>query len=148
MKIVKKNIIDCILFSFKGVNYLLPSVAFAELGIQADIKKYHDIPVIGLMDWRGYNLPVVLPDLSDDYPDVKTNYAVINALFLNKSVVPYFGLIIDSHPSRMRLRPQEISWIDEKMQLALCTKDGMLPKEVVIVDLQKFSSSLNTFLNN
>jgi len=140
MKIVKKNTMDCILFVFKDVTYLLPTVAFAELGVKGDIELFQDKPLVGLMSWRGFHLPVVAPDLSEENLDInKSNYAVLNALFANKSLVPYIGLVIDRHPLRLKVKPQDISWTDEEKKMALYTKEGSLPKEIVILDLQKLS---------
>ncbi len=142
MKVVKKNIIDCILIGFKGVNYLLPSVAFAEIGLNSEFQPEDKLPVLGAMQWRGFSLPVVAPDLSvDEKLDTnRSTYAVLNALFSNKLLVPYIGLIIERHPARLKVKPQDITWIDEDKQLALYAKEGALPKELVMIDLQKLSS--------
>lgn len=141
MKVVKKNIIDCILISFKGVNYLLPSVAFAEIGLKGEFQRDDKLPVLGAMQWRGFSLPVVAPDLSDEKLDTnRSTYAVLNALFSNKLLVPYIGLIIERHPARLKVKPQDITWIDEDKQSALYAKEGTLPKEVVMIDLQKLST--------
>lgn len=140
MKVVKKNYVDCILFSYKGTHYLLPVVAFAELLV---LKEFHLIkqnPLLGVIEWHNLTLPLIAPDLSENLSETKhLKFAVMHALFSNKKLSPYFSILMENHPARVKIKLQDLTWINHEKKEALLAKEGSLPKEVIIVDLQKLS---------
>lgn len=150
MKAVKKNIVDCILFSHRGIHYLLPTVAFAELGVKGELYlTQNDATIFGQLHWRGFDIPLVSPDLHEkpmNSPCCK--FAVLNAIYENRKITPYLSILIENHPCRIKLKPQDISWINEQEQTALYVKEGTLPKEVVIFDLQKFCSEVEKLVSH
>ncbi|MBS0287227.1 MAG: hypothetical protein JSR17_08025 [Proteobacteria bacterium] len=140
MKVVKKNHIDCILFSYKAEYYLLPTVAFAELANMGEFHLIAQGPLLGVIDWRHLTLPLVAPDLSEEVNEKKRlKFAVLHSLCSNKTNIPYFSILMENHPGRIKIKPQDLTWIDEVKSKALLAKEGTLPKEVTLVDLQKLS---------
>lgn len=142
--------IDCMLLPFGAQNYILPIVAVAEVGSLDDVEYefIHDKDC-GLLRWRELSLTLVTPNLQPQSKLLKLpKYAVINALYSDTSMPPYFALIIEKYPMRLKIKPQEITWVDKDSQRAvLCqttTEEQMKSTEVVLLDLFEISKTVES----
>ncbi len=142
-----KKMIECMLFSYQEKSYLVPVVAVAEVGM---LGEYHSqkSDFLASLIWRGFSLPLLTPgmDGSDKIPK-QAKFAIINALFSNKSLPPYFALLIDKHPSRLKVRPEDFTWIDavQKRAKSNTIEDS---KEVTLLDIAHLSQKVEKLISN
>lgn len=145
--------IDCMLLPFGSENYILPIVAVAELGSLEGVEyEFIQDKGFGSLRWRELWLPLVTPDLK---PQSKVTslpkYAVINALYVDTNNPPYFAFIIENHPMRLKIRPEELTWVNKDKQRAVLSKmtDNIVQTqstEVVLLDLVEISKTVeNTY---
>ncbi|MBI2791482.1 MAG: hypothetical protein HYX61_05955 [Gammaproteobacteria bacterium] len=143
--------IECMLLPFGSENYILPIVAVAELGSLNGVEyEFIQDKGFGSLLWRELLLPLVTPDLK---PQSKITtlpkYAVINALYVDTNKPPYFAFIIENHPIRLKIKPEELTWIDrDRQRAALSTMtdaiDQIQSTEVVLLDLVEISKTVET----
>jgi hypothetical protein len=144
--------IDCMLLTYGTEYYLLPIVAVAELG-SLDGAEYDFMQDngFGSLLWRELILPLVTPDLQPQQKNLKLpKYAVINALFSQANRPPYFALVIEKHPLRLKIFPENLVWVDKDNQRAVLSKktdtEEIQNTEVVLLNLFHISKMVeNSF---
>ncbi len=145
----EKTTIDCILFTSQDRSYLLPVVAVAEVGI---LGEYHSLDrdfCLASLVWRGYSLPLLTPDMNGSYkiPN-QAKFAIINALFLNKSLPPYFAILMEKHPSRLRVKPDDFTWIDKNKKSVKRSNDEEDSKEYLLLDIAHLSKEVEKLIHD
>ncbi len=144
----RKKMIDCILFTYQEKSYLLPVVAVTEVGVLRDYYSQNTDFSLASLTWRGISLPLLTPDMNSFHKIPKqAKFAIINALFANRSLPPYFAILIDKHPSRLKVKPEDLTWKDEDKKLAIMSESSADPKEYLLLDISLLSSEVEKLIH-
>ncbi|MBS0288809.1 MAG: hypothetical protein JSS07_02070 [Proteobacteria bacterium] len=139
-----KQAIDCILFSFNHQAFLLPTVAYAELGVLHDYQVNVKDFCLGTFLWRGLTLPLVRPDLTPaNEEETHSKFAVLNTL---GSKLNYFAILIDSQPLRQKIEEQDLFWKDKSKNIAIFKKNFEEEKEVNLIDLNGLCAAIEKII--
>ncbi len=140
MKQVMKSSLDCILYTHQNIHYILPIVAFAELGVQAKIKYEQEGDILGRVTWRGLTLPLLAHERGAQIVEHKsTRIAILNTLSSTPHSLAFFAILIDNNPQKLKVRASELEWVNKEKRIVRYSREGILPKELVILDLEKLS---------
>jgi hypothetical protein len=143
-----KEFLDCILLPFRGELYILPTVAVAELGT---LGEYNNAPehatYLGEISWRGLTLPLVTPNLNSKGDALhQPKFAILNALFSDKQKPPFFATVVEDQPFRIKVKPQELTWLDEPNRKVVYSQNDEKPREMILLDLENISKEVESLL--
>lgn len=95
---------ECILFKEESTTYVLPMLAVAHVSRLEQASDY--------LPWQNYSIPIVYMDenAAKNITFVKTKVAVINALFEDTTLFPYFALMLGDNFLILDIQENEITW--------------------------------------
>ncbi|MDP4547758.1 MAG: chemotaxis protein CheW [Marinobacter sp.] len=111
--------LSCVMVPVSDRQLLLPNVSIAEVVDLNNTKTDRGTPdwLIGFIDWRGLNLPVISYDAANGKElmvpgDNRGRIIVINTIGPHHNQLPFMALVTQGIPSQTRLTESEIKKVD------------------------------------
>lgn len=138
-----KEMINGVLLPFREKLFLAPIIALAEVNPTYTYTPVKACPpfMLGIVSWRNYHLPLVSPDLlpvnSTELKQPK--FAIVNALFAGANWPPYFALVFEQSPQRVKLKAKDLAWLDQAQQKIKWTR-STTESELTLLDVAEISA--------
>ncbi len=134
--------IDCSLLTYKDSIYLLPTLAIAEAMILPAEFPLSQSSIVGVYNWNQENRPILTLDLlpPNTAPIRHPKIAFLHNV-LPKRNYPFFAVLFEEQARRIKMLPENITWIDEKRKMAAVT-EKRTQIQVFIVDLTELSNEV------
>ncbi|HET8800294.1 MAG TPA: chemotaxis protein CheW [Marinobacter sp.] len=115
----KSQTLSCVMIPMNGRQLLLPNVSIAEVVdyASADADGHSPDWLVGFLDWRGQNLPVISYDAANGGSltvpgDNRGRIVVLNTIGEHHNQVPFMALVTQGIPSQARLTEDQIRKLD------------------------------------
>ncbi|AOY89591.1 chemotaxis protein CheW [Marinobacter salinus] len=144
--------LSCVMIPMSGRQLLLPNVTIAEVVDYASTDAGRNAPdwLVGYLDWRGLNLPVISYDSANGGTmivpgDNRGRIVVLNTVGEHHQEVPFVALITQGIPSQARLTEDQIRKLDgeagpaDLMQVEVDGEQAWIPNLEYIESLARQS---------
>jgi len=142
--------IASLLIPMIGRPLLLPNVAVAEIVTWDQPEKPEDSPewYLGMVDWRGVDLPVVSLELMNN-PEIEDaaqgqRLAVINGI--GECKLPFYAISVQGIPRLVRVYPEEMGNEEQSEDRAYDTLVMVSGERAVIPDLANVEREINQIM--
>lgn len=135
--------IDCSLLIYKDCVYLVPTLAISEAMIlPAGFPLSRQSSIVGVYNWNQENRPILTLDLLplNAAPIKHPKIALLHNI-LPKRNCPFFAVLFEGQTRRIKMLPENITWIDESKKIAVVA-ERKTQTEVTIVDLAALSEEV------
>lgn len=144
--------LSCVMIPMSGRQLLLPNVTIAEVVDYASTDAGTNSPewLVGYLDWRGLNLPVISYDSANGGTltvpgDNRGRIVVLNTIGEHHQEVPFVALVTQGIPSQARLAEDQIRKLDgeagpaDLMQVEVDGENAWIPNLEYIESLARQS---------
>jgi hypothetical protein len=135
--------IDCSLLTYKDSAYLLPTIAISEaIILPAGFPLSRQSSIVGTYNWSEENRPILTLDLlPPNVAPIKNPKIAFLHNTLPKRKYPFFAVLFEGQTRRIKILPENITWIDESKKRAIVA-EKRAQTEVCIVDLTELSNEV------
>ncbi len=143
-----RQVLPCVLIPMAGRQLLLPNVSIAEIVDYGATTPKDNGPawLLGELNWRGLNLPVVSYDAANggersDAGDGRGRIAVLNTIGSHHNQLPFLALVTRGIPSQTRVEHSQLHPLEgdtgpaDLMKVDLNGEEAFIPNLEYLEDL-------------